>query len=375
LFNPDPELTEVGVAFLIDGATGAVLHIFDHPEPVKDALYGFTTGQQFPLGDLGDSALPDVVLAAFQNAGGKAQAGRGYVSSGNFTANFIQFAVLEDPTPNVFGRYGNPTEGVGELVPATARNEVLIGQFSAVQTAGRGDTKFDVSFVNPSDQRVLQTISDPDNQENSGFGSRVMPLGDLNGDGFLDFSVSSVRYNAPAVGGAAPVLGPGRAYVFRSDRNAVVPPTPGPPAGPAGAAGPAGPPAAAGPGGPPGPAGTGAGAGAAVLAGRTVDLDASSTRVRRGARVQLRGAIEAFANPGACERGQRVLIQRRTKSGGRFSTFQTVTSGSTGTFRSSRFAPSSTLLYRARVVQSAACAGAQSPRETVTVIQRKRRAR
>ncbi|CAA9495790.1 MAG: hypothetical protein AVDCRST_MAG53-1786 [uncultured Solirubrobacteraceae bacterium] len=374
LFNPDPSFTEVGVAFLIDGATGAVLFVYDHPEPQKDALFGFTTGQQFPVGDLGDTNLPDVVLAGFQNAGDKAQAGRAYVFSGNFTANFIQFAVLDDPTPNIFGRYGNPTEGVGDLVPARARNEVLIGQFSAVQTAGRADTKFDVSFVNPSDQQVLQTISDPDAQDESGFGSRVMPLGDLNGDGFLDFSVSSVRWDAPAAGGAASVLDQGRAYVFRSDRNAVVPPTPGPPAGPAGAAGPAGPPAAAGPAGPPGgPAGPGTAA--TVLAGRTVDLDASRTRVTRGTRVQLRGAIEAFANPAACERRQRVQIQQRAKTGGRFKTFLTVTSTTTGTFRTIRFAPRSTQLYRARVVQTAACQGAQSRRETVTVVKPKRSGR
>ncbi|CAA9472756.1 MAG: hypothetical protein AVDCRST_MAG53-29, partial [uncultured Solirubrobacteraceae bacterium] len=51
------------------------------------------------------------------------------------------------------------------------------------------------------------------------------------------------------------------------------------------------------------------------------------------------------------------------------------TSTTTGTFRTIRFAPRSTQLYRARVVQTAACQGAQSRRETVTVVKPKRSGR
>ncbi len=376
IFDPDPASTNVGVAFLIDGATGAILYTYNHPEPQKDALFGFTTGQQFALGDLGDSAAPDVVLAAFQNVSNKAEAGRAYVFSGNLGSGFINFAALNDPTPNTFGRFGNPTEGVGDLVPATPRNEVLVGQFSAVQTGGKADTLFDVSFFNAANEQALQTIADPDLQNESGFGTRVMPLGDLNDDGFLDFAVASPRWDAPSSAGAPGVLDQGRVYLFRSDVNAVVPPPPAPPTGPTGPAGPAGgqgPAAPPAPAAPAVPAAPGAGVAATVLAGRTIDLDASRTRVTRGARVQLRGVLEAFANPRACEARQSVAIQRRTKGGGRFVTFQTVRTGSTGTFRSSRFAPTSTRLYRSRVVQTAACQGAQSPRETVTVVPPRRR--
>ena len=375
IFDPDPANFEVGVAFLYDGATGAILYTYNHPEPVANALFGFTTGQQFALGDLGDSPLPDVVLAAFQNSKGKAQAGKAYVFSGNFQQNFINFAVMEDPTPNTFGRFGNPTEGVGELVTAPPGNEVLIGQFSSVQTAGKADTKFDVSFFNPANEQALQTISDPADQPESQFGFAVMPLGDLNGDGFLDFGVNSPNYDLPATGGNPAVVDQGRIYIFRSDRNAVAAPAPGGPgagptgpAGPAGAPGPAGSPAGgSGPGGPytlPVPA--------VVAAGRTVDLDASRSKLKRGARLRLRGVVEAFANPAACEAGQSVALQRRAPSGGRFATFRTVKTDGKGAF-STRFKVTKSQLYRARVSQTESCLGAQSPRVLVKVVKPKKK--
>jgi len=366
IFNPDPAFFETGVAFLIDGATGAVLYTYNDPEPVANALFGFTTGQQFALGDLGDSSLPDVIIAGFQTVAGKAQSGRGYVFSGNYKANFINFAVIDDPTPNTFGRFANPTEGVGNLVASAPGNEVLAGQFSSVQTPAKEDTLFDVSFYSPVNERALQTISDPDAQPESGFGSRVMPLGDLNGDGFLDFAVPSVRYDLPAAGATPGVLDQGRMYIFRSDRNAVVPPGPGA-AGPTGAAGAAGGSGAPGAPGAPGAAGPGGGSAATVLAGRTVDLDASSNKVKRNRSVQLKGVVEAFASPAACQAGQSVLLQRRAQKSGTFATFQTVKTSARGTFQSSKFKVTSTKLYRARVRQTAACLGAQSSRELVTV--------
>ncbi len=364
IFNPDPAFFETGVAFLYDGATGALLYTYNHPEPTPNALFAFTTGQTFALGDLGDTPLPDLVLEGFQDVQSKAQAGRAYVFSGNFTANFIVFGLMDDPTPSTFERFGNPTEGVGDLVPDTPGNEVLVGAFSSAQTAGQADTLTDVHFFSPVNSQALQTIPDPDAQKEDGFGSRVMPLGDLNEDGFLDFAASSPRWDAPAVaGGSAGVLNRGRIYIFRSDKNAVAPAKPGPAAGAPGTPGPAGAPGPPGPGGP-----AGGGSAAVALAGRTIDLDASSTKLKRGGTLQLRGVVEAFANPAACEAGQSVSIQRRAKSSGRFTTFRKVKTDRTGAFQTPRFTPTSTQLYRARVVQTEACAGAQSTRTLVTAV-------
>lgn len=366
LFAPDYAFFECGASILFDGATGAILYIYNHPEPQANALFGFTTGQHFPVGDLGDTTLPDVVIPAMQNAQDRAESGRGYVFSGNVGANMINFAFVDDPTPNTYGRFANPTEGVGDIVGGTnVRNEVLAGQFSAVQSAGKADTGFDVAFVSPVNELALQVISDPDAQPESGFGSRVFPIGDLNDDGMLDFGVSSVRWDQPAGGGNPAVLDAGRLYIFRSDANAAVPPPPPLPAGPPGAPGAPGTP---GPAGPPGPATGGGGTTpAVVLAGRTVDLDASRSTVRRNQRIRLRGVVEAFANPRACEGGQAVEIQQRSLTGSRFRTFRRLRTSRTGTFSTPMFRVTSTRLYRARVMQTDACEGAQSTRERVVV--------
>ena len=219
IFNPNPAYFEEGASFLIDGATGAVLYIYNHPEPTANALFGFTTGQTFAVGDLGDTSAPDAVIAAFQDVGGKAQAGRAYVFSGTYTANFIMFALMDDPKPQTFARFANPTEGVGDLVPETPRNEVLTGHFTAVQTAGQSDTLTDANFMNPVNAQNLQTITDPAQQKEDGFSQALMPLGDLNGDGFLDFAVAAPRWNSPASGGSPGVTSQGRIYIFRSDNS------------------------------------------------------------------------------------------------------------------------------------------------------------
>ena len=364
IFDPDPAFFETGVSFLYDGATGAILNIYYHPEPVANALFGWTSGQSFALGNLGDTAAPDIVLPGYMDSQGKSEAGKAYLFSGNFNANTIVFGLLQDPTPTTYERFGNPTEGVGDLVPETVGNEVLIGGFSAVQTPGKEGTLTDVHFFSPVNERALQTIADPDVQPESGFGTKVMPLGDLNEDGYLDFAVSAPRWDAPAAGANPGVNDQGRIYIFRSDKDAAVPAPPAPPAGPAGPAG------ATGATGAPGAAAPAAEA-AATLAGRSVELDASRTRVRRGQSIVLRGVVEAYANPASCERGQSVALQRRDPGGSRFRTLRTVRTDRNGAFRLAGVRPARTQLYRARVQQTAQCLGAQSARERVTVVARR----
>ncbi|MBA3749087.1 MAG: hypothetical protein H0W96_16580, partial [Solirubrobacterales bacterium] len=167
IFNPDPGFFETGVSFLFDGATGALLYTYNHPEPQPNALFGYSTRQSFPHGNiypLGTTgALPDVMMAGtFQNASGRTQAGRDYLFNGDFNDAFPVRATLNDPTPHAFERFGVPTEGVGDLVPGKAGFEVLVGAFSSNE--GRPDAFSDLHFANPLGEEILQTISDPDAQ-------------------------------------------------------------------------------------------------------------------------------------------------------------------------------------------------------------------
>ena len=231
IFNPDPAFFETGVSFLIDGATGAVLFIYNHPEPQPNALFGYTTRQSFPVGDLFGTTLPDLVQAGWNRVDSKAAAGRLYLLNGDVNNAFPNFGILTDPTPTTNERFGVAREAVGDLVPTQPGTEMLVGNFPS--NAGLPNALTDLHFMNALSGSPLQTISDPDQQQSSNFGYQVTPLGDLNNDGFLDFATAAPNWDSPGVGGAAGVRDQGRIYIYRSDNSpAPVPPTPRPPTPP-----------------------------------------------------------------------------------------------------------------------------------------------
>ena len=88
--------------------------------------------------------------------------------------------------------------------------------------------------------------------------------------------------------------------------------------------------------------------------------------------VRFTGRIDAFANPAACERRQRVSLQRRAKGSTTYRTFKFVRTRSNGGF-STTTKPMRTYVYRARVGRTSECQGAVSNRELIMVALRKRR--
>ena len=217
IFNPDPSRYEEGFSFLVDGATGTFLHIYHHPEPLPNSLFGYTTRQSFPIGDLFGTPLPDLVHAGWQNYQGKAAAGRLYLLNGDVNNAFPVFGTLDDPTPTTNERFGVARESVGDLVPSSPGGELLVGNFPSNQ--GLPDALTDMHFVNALSGQELQRISDPDQQLSSQFGYQVTPLGDVNEDGFLDFATSAPLWDSPGSGGSAGITNQGRIYIYRSDNS------------------------------------------------------------------------------------------------------------------------------------------------------------
>jgi hypothetical protein len=353
---------DAGVALLIDGRTGTVLATYRHPEPQPASLFAFSNYNQPAIGDAGSGTNPDSYQAAMRENNPFTGGGRGYVMNGNFlqggSPNAISFSTLSDPTPNPSEDFGTSSAGVGDVAGAETspeldtHTEVMIGAYGPHNPGTDPATINDVHIFSPINERELQRFNSPDQQPGSGFGNALAPLGDVNGDGFLDFAIGAGLYDETP-SGAPPLLDAGRIYLFKSDNS------PAPPSSP--------PPSNQGPAGPQGPAG----ATGQVVAqnGRAVELDASPARIRRGKSVRLRGAIEAFAGGSACEANQRVVIQRRSRGTARYRTLRTLTTNGKGDF-SLRTKPAKTTFYRALVGQTQTCLGDTSPREMVTVTRR-----
>jgi Ca2+-binding RTX toxin-like protein len=228
---PTQEFTGVGAAFLINGRNGAVLttpsgSALTSPEPPKLSQFSGSFNGGRAVGNLGASTAPDILLpAALQNAtttdDGKIWAFNAVGGGGGATGSW-QFASMTDPTPSPGGTFGGAFTGVGNLVdgPSTPANELLVGGFHFDSfTEVSENTVTDVHFVNVQSGTNLMTIPNPDGVRGrgDGFGVGLVPMGDLNNDGFLDFASSSYLANVTTGGD-------GRAWIFYSDNSPLPPP-------------------------------------------------------------------------------------------------------------------------------------------------------
>src|SRR5205085_339037 len=136
--------------------------------------------------------------------------------------------------PQIGGNFGGSFTGVGNLSDSLAdpANEALIAGFHFDPFTEATDPPADLHFMNVQTGHDLMAIPDPDDARGDGFGVGLTPMGDLNGDGFLDFAVSAYL-STTTTGGA------GRAFIYRSDNSPLPPPPAGPPATPAAPAAPA----------------------------------------------------------------------------------------------------------------------------------------
>jgi hypothetical protein len=349
-------MDDAGVALLFDGQNGgegSLLATYRHPEPQPASLFGFSNYNQPAVGDLGSATNPDVYQAAMRQNNPFTGGGRGFVMNGNFlqggSPNAISFATLNDPTPQPSEDFGTSSAGIGNVAGAETsptldpHNEILIGAYGPHNPGTNPFAVNDVHIFSPITEVELQRLETPDPQAGLGFGNALAPMGDLNGDGFLDYAIGAGLYDDATTGGT-PVPNAGRIYIFRSDNS---PAPSGPPTG-----------------------GPGAGGAATSQAGRVVDLAASREQVRRGRRLSLRGDVEAFANAATCEQAVQVELQRRRPARVPFRTFARRTTGAAGGF-GARIRPRRTYLYRALVRADADCLGAASDRQRVGVIRRR----
>jgi hypothetical protein len=213
---------DVGAALLIDGPTESVLATYHHPEPQPASLFAFSNYNQPAPGNMGSGTNPDSYQAAMRQNNPFTGGGRGYAMNGNFkqsgSPNSISFASYSDPTPHPSEDFGTSSAGVGNVYDdpfCLSCNEMLIGAYGPHNPGTNPSTINDVHIFDTITETSLQDIPAPDQQPGLGFGTALAPLGDLNGDGFLDFAVGAGLYDLTTPGG--PLADAGRIYIFSSD--------------------------------------------------------------------------------------------------------------------------------------------------------------
>jgi hypothetical protein len=233
LFAPDETFSAVGAAAIFNGATGA-LQPFDggpvvaSPEPQRNSQFAGAFNGGRAVGDLGATTLPDMLMTAPQQNALLTDDGKIWAFDPGGGRSW-QFASMTDPTPYVGSNYGGAFTGAGNIAdgPDVPANELLVAGFHFGTFIDVSNNAVeDVHFVNVQTGKNLMTIPNPGGGRGEGFGVGLIPMGDLNSDGFLDFAASAYQANI------GPVPAQGRAWIFKSN-NSPPPPPPTRPAPPA----------------------------------------------------------------------------------------------------------------------------------------------
>jgi len=338
---------DAGVAFVVSDVTGTVSvpRRIDPPDPQAGGRFGSGVFSPPAFGDLGGSTSPDFIVGAPSLSGGQ---GRAYLFDGDLEAPATLLRGFDSPSPVADARFATSIVRVGADMPAIA--------------SPFGERPGVVHIFNP-DGTLAQTICDPDGQAGAAFGASIATLGDANGDGFDELAVGAPGFDHPAGANA------GRLYILTSK-------------GPAGTGAPE---ACVSTGG--GTTGGGGGSGDAgggdeatppdeddtvVIARvlRRLVLKSAKKRVRKNATIRLRGTLSASGNRSACQNRQKIALQRRKASGGRFQTFEVALTRATGKF-TARAIATRTYVYRARVSQTARCMGAVSKTAKVSILRKR----
>jgi hypothetical protein len=170
-----PHETSHGTVRLISGATGALIYALHSPVPTGQ--FGFSAAN---IGDIDGDGIADFAIGDISAPGPLGATGGVYVFSG---ATGIQlYALYSSTSPSFFGAL---VAGVGD-VDGDGVPDFLV-------TAGSDETTgfLGVSYLfSGASGTLLFTVTPPPGF--SGYGSSVVGLGDVDGDGVPDFAAGAV---------------------------------------------------------------------------------------------------------------------------------------------------------------------------------------
>lgn len=166
-------LDHQGRAFVFDGQTSELLYMIDHPFPQKQAAFACAVAA---AGDVNQDGTADLLIGAF----GQEQSGRAYVLSGKGGAHL---STLAPPQSQPGAGFGWSVAGLGDLT-GDGVPELIVG---AYDQAGEGR-----AFVySGRDRSLVYTLAPAQDPAGSAFGWFVHAAGDVDQDGTEDIAVGA----------------------------------------------------------------------------------------------------------------------------------------------------------------------------------------
>ncbi len=187
--TPPNGQNDAGRAYLHNGATGQLIRAFTSPNQEFDGSFGEGVSA---LGDVTGDSLSDLAVgAANEQVGNQADAGRVYVFDGG-TGSLLR--TLVSPSPQFQGAFGREIASVpditGDGFPEIAVSAPWEGPVSATRN-GR------VHLYNGSTGSFIRTIVSPIGTNNDEFGTSIVGLPDITGDGRGDIAIGAPFEEGP----------------------------------------------------------------------------------------------------------------------------------------------------------------------------------
>lgn len=194
-FFSDQGFPGAGRSYVFSGKTGHLIYTLANPDPSMNARFGQADSDGIAPGPVdGPGTTPEIYVDGFlSNDGAVPQAGLGYLFSGKTGALVTR---LHDPTPQTGGQFGVAIAQVPNFLK-DGGSALAVGQDPHHNSAAASDVDHVTVFGGPDLSRTLLTIQDPLAQPNSDFGNSIAVPGDVNHDSFPDFVIGSRSADLP----------------------------------------------------------------------------------------------------------------------------------------------------------------------------------